>query len=112
MSDGSLLLLVLWLIYLPECLLWVGRHSVIFAATWSRSWRAISAGEFLGSVSGSLRLVNPFPPLGRFHKVDLLPVSISPARVVAFNVQSISQSGRPRQSGASMAFLFGETPSY
>jgi hypothetical protein len=100
MSDGSLLLLVLWLIYLPECLLWVGRHSVIFTAQWARGWRATTAGEVLGSVRGSVRHINPFPPLGRFHRVDLLPVSISPTHVAAFNSQTISPAGRPTQSGA------------
>ncbi|HUG09483.1 MAG TPA: hypothetical protein VMM36_00630 [Opitutaceae bacterium] len=103
MSDGSLLLIVLWVIYLPECLLWIGRHSVLFTAQWARSWTATTAGEVLGTASGSVRHVNPLPPLGRFHRVDLLPVSISPTHVAAFNPQSISQSGRPRQSGVSIS---------
>jgi hypothetical protein len=99
MSDGSLLLLVLWLLYLSECLLWISRHSVVFAAPWSWNWSAVTAGEVLGSASGSPRLLNPFPPLGRMHKVELLPVAISPTHIASFNAQTVSPAGRPGQPG-------------
>ncbi|HEY5552261.1 MAG TPA: hypothetical protein VIK52_10240, partial [Opitutaceae bacterium] len=99
----SLLLLVLWLLYLPECLLWVNRHSVVFTSPWSRGWSATTASDALGSGSASLRLLNPLPPLGRFFKADLLPVSISPVRVASFNAQTISPAGRPKQAGGTIA---------
>jgi hypothetical protein len=99
MSDGERLLLFLALIYLSGCLLWVDRRTVLFASGTGVRWRAVVADYLWGNSSGRLFLLNPLPPLGFLFRPRLMPVSISPTSIVAYNAQTVGNSGRPPQSG-------------
>ena len=99
MSDGERLLLFLSLIYLVDCLLWVDRRTILFASGFGGRWRGVVADYLWGNSSGRLFLLNPLPPLGFLFVARLLPVSLSPTSLVAFNLQTAGNSGRPPQSG-------------
>ena len=98
MSDGEQLLLILSLMYLSGCLLWIDRRTILFASGLGRVWKAVVADYRWGNSSGRVFLLNPFPPLGFMFISHLLPVSLSPTNIVAYNVQTIGNSGRPSQS--------------
>ena len=99
MSDGEQLLLILSLIYLSGCLLWVNRRTVLFVSWFGRNWKAVVADYRWGNSSGRVFLLNPIPPLGFIFTSRLLPVSLSPTAIVAYNAQTVGDSGRPPQSG-------------
>ena len=99
MSDGEQLLLILSLIYLSGCLLWINRRIILFTSGFGRDWKAVVADYRWGNSSGRVFLLNPFPPLGFLFMSKLLPISLSPTNIVAYNVQTVGNSGRPPQSG-------------
>ena len=103
MSDGERLLLFLALIYLSGCLLWVDRRTVLLASGLGRRWRVVVADYLWGNSSGRLFLLNPLPPLGFLFAPRLMPVSLSPSSIVAYNAQTVGNSGRPPQSGRTAA---------
>ena len=107
MSDGERLLLFLALIYLGDCLLWVDRRTVLFASGLGRRWRSVVADYLWGNSSGRLFLLNPLPPLGFLFVPRLMPVSLSPTSIVAYNAQTVGNSGRPPQSGRTAAIAPG-----
>ena len=98
MSDGEQLLLILSLIYLSGCLLWINRRTILFASGLGRNWKAVVADYRWGNSSGRVFLLNPFPPLGFLFMSKLLPISLSPTTIVAYNAQTVGNSGRPPQS--------------
>lgn len=99
MSDGEQLLLILSLIYLSGCLLWINRRTILFTSGFGRDWKAVVADYRWGNSSGRVFLLNPFPPLGFLFMSKLLPISLSTTNIVAYNVQTVGNSGRPPQSG-------------
>lgn len=99
MSDGEQLLLILSLIYLSGCLLWINRRTILFTSGFGRDWKAVVADYRWGNSSGRVFLLNPFPPLGFLFVSKLLPISLSTTNIVAYNVQTVGNSGRPPQSG-------------
>lgn len=99
MSDGEQLLLVLSLIYLSGCVFWVDRRTVLFTSGWGRTWKSVAADYRWGNSSGRFFLLNPFLPLGMVFATRLMPVSVSPDAVVAYNAQTVGNTGRPPQSG-------------
>lgn len=104
-TDGQLLLLLLWGLYLWECLVWHGRHALVFRSWFGKRWHL--AGIDLGpggmgkagwEVAGQGGVcANPLWWGGQTVVGHLLPVSISPGRVVAGNLQTVYATGRPRQ---------------
>lgn len=105
MTDGGQLLLVLILVYLSGCLKWVDRRTILFVSWFGGRWKTAVADYRWGNGSGRLSLLNPLPPLGCFCATRLLPVSISPSLVVAYNIQTSGNSGRPPQSGKAAKIL-------
>lgn len=104
-SEGQTLLFVLVLLYLTECLLWVKKQSVAFVSTSGRRWRLAVPKTWLGNANGALLFLNPLPPPGRVLLSHLLPVSISPAGVCAFNSQVLPAGSRPAtQTGEYLPF--------
>lgn len=97
MTDGQLLLLILWLVYITDCFVWYNRHSVVFVTWWGQKWRALTASPRFGLASGGISFLNPFPPFGRIFIAQALPLSMSPYHVVAFNSQSFGSTERPLQ---------------
>lgn len=99
MSDGEQLLLIVSLIYLSGCLFWVDRRTILLTSWFGKRWKAVTMDYRWGNSSGSVFLLNPFPPLGFSLVSRLLPVSLSPTNIVAYNAQTVGNSGRARQSG-------------
>ena len=99
MSDGEQLLLIVSLIYLSGCLFWIDRRTILITSWFGHRWKAATTDYRWGNSSGSVFLLNPFPPLGFSLVSRLLPISLSPTNIVAYNAQTIGNSGRPRQSG-------------
>ena len=93
-SDGQTLLLILVLLYLTECWIWVKRQSVAFVSNSGKRWRVTMPKSWLGNANGGMLLLNPLPPPGRVFLAHLLPVSISPAGVCAFNSQTLPWGAR------------------
>lgn len=104
-GEGPTLLLILVLLYLSECVIWVKRESVAFVSAWGSRWRLAVPPSWMGNASGGLLLLNPLPPSGRVFLSHLLPVSISPSGICAFNLQTLPSEARsPYQSGEFVAF--------
>jgi hypothetical protein len=104
MSEGQIFFLILCLLYLSECIVWVGRRTVLFSSRWRNSWRAVLVGEFFGNAEGSLTFLNPLP----FQGLNLLghwrPVSISPTGICAFTFQAFQGNIRPSQTGIALPY--------
>jgi len=105
-TDGQLLLLILWLVYVTDCFVWLDKHSVMMITWWGRKWKALTASPHFGSSSGGAVILNPISPFGSFCLTRLLPVSISPERIFAYNSQTVADGGRPQQTA--QAFSFSE----
>ena len=104
-SDGQTLLLILALLYLSECLIWVKKQSVAFVSLSGRRWRLATPISWLGNANGAMLILNPLPPPGRVFLSHLLPISISPSGVCAFNSQTLSSGARPpTQTGDFLPF--------
>lgn len=104
-SDGQTLLFILVLLYLTECLVWVKKQSVAFVPASGRRWRLAAPKSWLGNANGAMLFLNPLPPPGRIVLSHLLPVSISPAGVCAFNSQVLPTGSRPAtQTGEFVPF--------
>lgn len=104
MTEGQTLFLILSLLYLSDCLVWIGRRTVLFSSRWCHRWRASFAGEHFGNADGSVKLLNPFPPLGSNFLGHWAPVSMSPAGVCAFTLRAFPDTGRPFQTGMVLAY--------
>jgi hypothetical protein len=104
-SDGQTLLLILALLYLTECLIWVKKQSVAFVSPFPRRWRIAAPISWLGNANGAMLILNPLPPPGRVFLSHLMPVSISPSGVCAFNSQTLPSGVRPAtQTGEFLPF--------
>jgi len=104
-SDGQTLLFILALLYLTECLIWVKKQSVVFVSYSGRRWRLATPISWLGNANGALLVLNPLPPPGRVFLSHLLPISISPSGVCAFNSQTLPSGARPAtQTGEFLPF--------
>jgi len=93
LSDGQSLLLILFLLYLSECVVWVRKHSVAFVYSRGR-WRIARPKSWLGNANGALLFLNPLS-LGRLVVSHLPPITISPAGVCGLNAQTLPMSERP-----------------
>src|SRR6185436_5011759 len=105
MTDGQTLLLILILVYLSDCLIWVKRESVAFVSIWGGRWRLTVPASWLGNANGAVMLLNPLPPAGRILLSHLLPVSVSPSGICAYNLQTLPSEARsPTQTGQFLPF--------
>ena len=104
-TDGQTLLFILVLLYLTECLMWVKKQSVAFVTTWGRGWRLATPKSWLGNANGAMLFLSPLPPPGQVCLSHVLPVSISPSGVCAFNPQVLPSGSRPAtQTGEFVPF--------
>ena len=104
-SDGQTLLLILVLLYLTECLTWVKKQSVVFVSLPGRRWHLAAPISWLGNANGAMLILNLLPPPGRVFLSHLLPISISPSGVCAFNPQTLPSGARPAtQTGEFLPF--------
>ncbi|MEI6969982.1 MAG: hypothetical protein WCL44_00570 [bacterium] len=104
MSEGSLLFLILALLYSFDCLLWVRKRSVLFVSPWCRRWRTKSGSRLAGNDNGGLAFLNPLPPLGRVFAGFWIPVSISPAGVSNTNLRTVGTPSLVDQSCRTLPF--------
>jgi hypothetical protein len=105
MTDGQTLLLILIVVYLSDCLIWVKRESVAFVSSWGGRWRLRVPPSWLGNANGGILFLNPVPPAGRIHLSHLLPISISPSGICAYNLQTLPSEARsPSQTGQYLSF--------
>jgi hypothetical protein len=93
-TEGQTLLLILALLYFAECLIWVKKQSVAFVSSSGRRWRLASPISWLGNANGAILILNPLPPPGRVFLSHLMPISISPSGVCAFNSQTLASGSR------------------
>lgn len=104
-GEGQTLLLILILLYLSECVIWVKRESVAFVSAWGRRWRLALPSSWMGNARGGILLLNPLPPSGRVFLSHLSPMSISPAGVCAYNLQTLPTETRsPYHTGQFLPF--------
>ena len=104
-SDGQTLLFILVLLYLTECLVWVKKQSVAFVRASGRRRRLATPKSWLGNANGAMLFLSPLPPPGQIALSHLLPVSISPSGVCAFNSQVLPSGSRPAtQTGEFVSF--------
>ena len=105
MTEGQTLFLILILVYLSDCLIWVKRESVAFVSTWGGRWRLTVPPSWLGNANGGVLLLNPLPPAGRIFLSHLLPISISPSGICAYNLQTLPSEARsPTQTAEFLSF--------
>ena len=105
MTEGQTLLLILILVYLSDCLIWVKRESVAFVSTWGGRWRLTVPPSWLGNSNGGILFLNPVPPAGRIFLSHLLPISVSPSGICAYNLQTLPSEARsPAQTGQFLPF--------
>lgn len=104
MTEGQTLFLILSLLYLSECVVWMGKRAVLFSAWWGSGYRIFFASERFGNNRGGLALLNPFSLLGSNFLGHWIPLSISPKGVCAFTLQTIGDTGRPFQTGKVLRF--------
>jgi hypothetical protein len=99
MSDVQLLCLVLAGLYVWECTGWLRCGSVAFVTWFGRDWRAVHPGRLAGNANGGIIFAAPLPPLGTLLISNQLPLSLSPAGVLAFVATNVNPGWRPTQSG-------------
>ena len=104
MSDGQLLYLILWLIYLSDCFQWIRFGTVMLVNPWSRQWQVQRSVLTLQSHRGRLAMVNPFPPLGRFILPEILPLSISPRGIASVSMQTLERGISPVKTANILGF--------
>jgi hypothetical protein len=105
MSEAQTLLLILILLYLTECLIWVKRESVAFVSRMGGRWRLTVPPSWLGNANGGILFLSPLPPAGRVFLSHLSPISISPAGICAYNLQTLPSEARsPSQTGQFLSF--------
>ena len=105
MTEGQTLLLILILLYVSDCLIWVKRESVAFVSGWGGRWRLRVPPSWLGNANGGILFLNPIPPAGRIFLSHLLPISISPSGICAYNLQTLPSEARsPAQTGQFLLF--------
>ena len=105
MTEGQTLLLILILVYLSDCLIWVKRESVAFVSNWGGRWHLRVPPSWLGNAKGGILFLNPAPPAGRIYLSHLLPISVSPAGICAYNLQTLPSEARsPAQTGQYLSF--------
>jgi uncharacterized membrane protein (DUF485 family) len=104
-TDGQTLLLILALLYFTECLIWVKKQSVAFVSNSGKRWYLGTPISWLGNANSAILILNPLPPPGRVFLSHLLPISISPSGVCAFNSQTLPSGARPTtQAGEYVPF--------
>jgi hypothetical protein len=104
MSNELALFAVLCLIYVTDCVLWIGKQSFVFVTWVGRQWREMAASQVFRISEGGILLLNPFPPLGGVICCHLPPLSISPAGICSLNSQALTDSGYPEQNVVAAPF--------
>lgn len=104
MTEGQTLYLILSFLYLSECLIWIGKRTVLFFPRWPGRWGTLFAGEYFGNANGSVVFLNPLPALGSNFLGHWMPISISPSGICAFTLQAFQGKSRPFQSGMVLVY--------
>lgn len=97
MTDEQTLLLVLFLLFLFECLIWVHRNTVIINSYFYSGWQLRYPSSNFGNKNGGFFLRNPLPPLGVIFLCQPIPFSFSSNKIVSYISQQLTDSGKPKQ---------------
>jgi hypothetical protein len=104
MTELQLLFLIFTLIYLWECVCWIGRGSVGYFTWFGRRWRITHPALLVGNQSGGFVFASPLPPLGTILVGNQFPLSISPDAVLAYVSTCVNPGARPAQTGKLFKF--------
>ena len=109
MSDAQSLFLLLVLLYLSDCLWWLGWNSGVLESPWLRGrWRWRVAGGVTGNQKRALVLLRPLPSSVNLQ-LDPWAFSVSPGGLLAWSSAAWSPMGRPVQAGWSRLWSDVET---
>src|SRR5215472_5897936 len=113
MSEFETLYLVLFLVYLTQCLHWAPMDAIVFRSSGWRRWRFPRRSLVLAAWKRRGVLLQLFPPLGSVVTVCDLPVVFSPrAATAAFSPGATSVEvpwlARQKFSSAEKSIFAGE----
>ncbi len=98
MSDGQLFLFIFILIYVSDCLVWLGPHGVAFLSVFNRNWTRKRPIPVAGTAKGGLVVAMPLPPLGSIFVAEPFPVSLTEKGVGTLTVACSNPGPRPHQT--------------
>ena len=104
MTDEQVLFAVICFLYITDCFVWLDRHSVAFVSSSWNKWRLVFPSVLFGNADAGLVLLNPLPSSGLSYVCRLLPVSISPLGICAYNSQTLRSGGKSSQTGITIPF--------
>lgn len=87
MTGGQTLALILTILYLSECILWLGKHTRVLLR-WVGRWRLLTGNTAFGSSQSGAVILNPLPPLSEAFRTDDLPLWLSPQGAVSADAES------------------------
>lgn len=97
MTDEQSLILVLFLLYFVECIVWIPRNSIAVMASFRSTWRYFFPSVNLGNAQGGFLLLDLFPTLGTVFQAQPWPISLSSQGVCSYISQSLTEMGQPKQ---------------
>ncbi len=106
MGDEILLFALLGLLYVVECCFLLHKHSVAFRKGAGGRCIISLPSSNSGSRDRAFHLYPLFPPLRPVYFSHILPVSLSDRGILAYVSQTLTETGRPRQTG--LVLEFGE----
>jgi hypothetical protein len=104
MGDEILLFALLGLLYVVECGFLLHKHSVVFRETTGGRCHISFPSSNSGSRDRALHLYPLFPPIRPVYFSHILPVSLSDRGILAYVSQTLTETGRPKQSGSVLEF--------
>lgn len=104
MGDEFLFFVLLGILYLVECHYLLHKHSVAFRAVAGGRFGIVLPSSNAGGRDRAIHLLPLFPPLRPVYLSHILPVSLSSRGILAYVSQTLTETGRPQQSGSVMEF--------
>ncbi len=104
MGEEILLFALLGLLYVVECGFLLHKHSVVFRERTGGRCSISFAGSHAGSRDRAFHLYPLFPPLRPVYFSHILPVSLSDRGILSYVSQTLTETGRPKQSGSVLEF--------
>jgi hypothetical protein len=104
MGDEILLFALLGLLYVVECCFLLHKHSVAFRERAGGRCSISFPSSNSGSRDRAFHLYPLFPPLRPVYFSHILPVSMSDRGILAYVSQTLTETGRPKQSGSVLEF--------
>lgn len=90
MTDNQILFMVVLLLYLSECLFWVGSDGLAFTKSF-KEWKVTLPSSLFGNAKGGLALAWPLPFLGKAYLSYFLPLSFSEKGIVNASLEGVGK---------------------